>query len=431
MFKSVQGTLAFAGLVALSTSSSLSARDVTTANAESAYNALMQWYNQQNGLWIPSTGWWNSANCLTVIADLAAVDGSLKNAVTSVFKTTYTKAQQYNSGTLTVAKAYGVQGAPSGPSFQSALAHTQDDWQAWLPVSHYNFELSSVLGDLSGVLARDLTERANTGFLDGYYDDEGWWALGWIAAYDLTGNTTYLSQAQTIFNDMNAVFGKTNCSTINGVTGGIWWDKSHSYVNAIANELFLDVAAHLANRVKNSNVNYLSIAKQQWAWFQASGLKNSGNTINDGLDQSSCTNNNGTVWSYNQGVILGGLAELTRATGDTSYVTAAQQIADAGIAKLATPNGGILQDPCEPSTSCGADGSQFKGVFTRNLQILQKQSPQSRYATFLDNNANAIWANDRNSNSQLSLKWNGPFVSPANASTQSSAMDALVASLAT
>lgn len=64
MVKNVlQGSLAFAGLVALSTSSPLSIRDITTANAEAAYNALMGWYNQQNGLWIPSTGWWNSANC--------------------------------------------------------------------------------------------------------------------------------------------------------------------------------------------------------------------------------------------------------------------------------------------------------------------------------------------------------------------------------
>lgn len=264
--------------------------------------------------------------------------------------------------------------------------------------------------------------------MSSYYDDEGWWALGWIAAYDLTGNTTYLSQAQTIFNDMNAVFGKTNCSTNSGGTGGIWWDKSHSYVNAIANELFLSVAAHLANRVSGGSVNYLSIAKQQWAWFKGSGMINSGNTINDGLDQSSCKNNAGNVWSYNQGVILGGLSELSKATGDGSYASTATTIANAAISALA-PNG-ILQDTCDHNNSCGGDGSQFKGVFTRNLQVLQKSNPQSSWPTFLDNNANSIWNNDRQGNS-LSVAWAGPFFSPANASTQSSAMDTLVASLAT
>ena len=107
------------------------------------------------------------------------------------------------------------------------------------------------------------------GFLNDYYDDEGWWALAWIGAYDLTKNTQYLSQAQTIFADMYKVFGKENCSTnAGGTTGGIWWDRKQTYVNAIANELFLSVAASLANRVKGStNPNYLSIARQQWSWF--------------------------------------------------------------------------------------------------------------------------------------------------------------------
>lgn len=68
------------------------------------------------------------------------------------------------------------------------------------------------------------------------------------------------------------------------------------------------------------------------------------------------------------------------------------------------------------------------GVFARNLAILNKFSPETRYATFLQKNANAIWASDREG-SELSLIWSGPFVQPANASTQSSAMDAIVGAL--
>src|ERR1700761_3177920 len=95
-------------------------------------------------------------------------------------------------------------------------------------------------------------------------------------------------------------------------------------------------------------------------------------------------------------------------------------------------------------------GQQFKGVFARNLQILQAESPEARYASFLDKNANSIWAKDRANGDQLSLIWSGyvviasvlayrvfvrltfdsPFIQPANASTQSSAMDAIVGSLA-
>lgn len=189
----------------------------------------------------------------------------------------------------------------------------------------------------------------------------------------------------------------------------------------------MDVAAHLANRAGSRSSYYLGIAKQQWKWFQASGMINAQHLINDGLNDTTCKNNGGAIWSYNQGVILGALSQLTKATGDQSYVATAKQIANAAIANL-TDSNGILHDSCEPQ--CGADGDQFKGVFARNLQILQQQSPEQRYAAFLRTNANSIWANDRD-DAQLSVEWSGPYVQPANASTQSSAMDALVGALAT
>lgn len=126
-------------------------------------------------------------------------------------------------------------------------------------------------------------------------------------------------------------------------------------------------------------------------------------------------------------MILGALVALNKASPNSSYITTAQAIADAAIAHL-TDSNGVLHDPCEPN--CGGDGSQFKGVFARNLQILQKSHGKSSYASFLQTNADAIWADD-NQNGELSVVWSGPFVSPANASTQSSALDAIVGALAT
>jgi len=35
---------------------------VTFADAEASFRTLQQWYNVSNGLYVPSTGWWNSAN---------------------------------------------------------------------------------------------------------------------------------------------------------------------------------------------------------------------------------------------------------------------------------------------------------------------------------------------------------------------------------
>lgn len=229
---------------------------------------------------------------------------------------------------------------------------------------------------------------------------------------------------------MNSVFGKTNCSWNKGGVGGIWWDKNHTYVNAIANELFFTTAASLAKRKSSSSgaLPYLNIAKQQLAWFKGTGMIAANFTINDGLDQQTCKNNGGTIWTYNQGVILGGLVDLSKATGDSSYIEDAHKIAEAAIATLAPS--GILRDPCEPD--CGADGSQFKGVFVRNLLILHKASPRKTYRDFFIRNAISIWDNDRDRWNQLSISWAGPLdpAYPANASTQSSAMDCLVAAVA-
>src|SRR5206468_9626368 len=41
--------------------------------------------------------------------------------------------------------------------------------------------------------------------------------------------------------------------------------------------------------------------------------------VNDGITRD-CQNNSATTWTYNQGVILGGLAALSEITGDRGYL---------------------------------------------------------------------------------------------------------------
>lgn len=257
----------------------------------------------------------------------------------------------------------------------------------------------------------------NKGFLNDYYDDEGWWALAWLKVYDNTHQPKYLNMAQEIFEDMKTGWG--------GKCGGLWWDKIHSYSGAVENELFLTVAAQLANRA-SPNQDYLDWALKIWHWFENSGMINRQNNINNGLNLTTCDNDNGTVWTYNQGIILGGLLELNVANPNISYVLTAMKIASAGIDALSDSNG-ILHEPCEPD--CGGDGPQFKGIFMRNLQKLQMAFPSDWVRTFIQKNADSIWSQDRNINDELGLTWSGPF-NGATASTQSSACDALVAAIA-
>jgi predicted alpha-1,6-mannanase (GH76 family) len=318
--------------------------------------ALQSWYNEQTGLY-NTTGWWNSANAITTLADYSRISGS--HHYEAVFYHTFTQAQ-----------------------------------------------------------------KTAPGFLNKFYDDEGWWALAWIDVYDLTHQPKYLQMAQSIFTDMAGGW-SDDCS------GGIWWSKDRKYKNAIANELFLSVAAHLATRATTGSdrKKYLSWARREWQWFAKSGMINADHLVNDGLD-AKCQNNHATTWSYNQGVILGGLAELYRVRHDRKLLDMAGSIAGAAISAPALVDAhGILHESCEPK--CGDDGSQFKGIFARNLEALDEVSPATAYSRFITTNAESVWSGGRPPDYRLGLIWSAPYgASDANASTQSSALDVLVAAFA-
>jgi predicted alpha-1,6-mannanase (GH76 family) len=267
--------------------------------------------------------------------------------------------------------------------------------------------------------------RKHRDFLVKFYDDNGWWGLAWVAAYDLTGEQRYLAAARTIFANLLTGWDDT-CG------GGVWWNTDRKYKNAITNELFLTLAARLHQRCADTG-EYLDWARREWDWFCARGLVGPDGLINDGLNRS-CQNNHGRTWTYNQGVVLGGLAALHEITGDAAYLRHGEAIADAAISSLTTTPGpdaryGILLEPGEHSTSRNdGDRPQFKGVFMRNLYDFYRQSPRRAYSEFIRDNARSIWTNDRNGSNQFGLHWAGPF-DYADAGRQSSALDALNAAV--
>jgi predicted alpha-1,6-mannanase (GH76 family) len=321
------------------------------ADSAAGLKTLQTWYVEETGLW-KTTGWWNGANALTMLADYAKLSDS--------------------------------------PDLRAVFANTFE--------RNYNGK--------------------NPNFLNPYYDDEGWWALGWAGAYEVTHEARYLAMSETIFNDMTGGWTDDYCG------GGIWWKKGQVYKNAIANELFLATAAKLGNLTQDAQnrAKYLEWAQREWKWFSASGMINSQNLVNDGLDQT-CHNDHKTTWSYNQGVILGGLSELSKLSGDAKLLDVAQSIAESAIARL-TDQDGMFHDPCEPAR-CGNDAPTFKGVFARNLAILYGAGPAPGFRFFLRTNAEGIWKN-RDSENRFGVVWSGPSELKT-AATQVSALDALVA----
>lgn len=149
--------------------------------------------------------------------------------------------------------------------------------------------------------------------------------------------------------------------------------------------------------------------------------------INDGLNTQSrsCMNNGGQTWTYNQGVILGAIAELHKNQPDfEEYMTTGLELAHASTKSHFLNPGGVLKEPCDGD--CGPDAPTFKGVYMRNVMELNEIRKSEHFADYFRTQVQAIEANDKNDKNQYGLLWQGPF-DKADASRQQSALEALLA----
>ncbi|KAJ5217425.1 hypothetical protein N7468_010433 [Penicillium chermesinum] len=316
-------------------------------NSICACDQMMRSYGTSNaGLW-GKDDWWQSGIALTLLADISSLDSSYNGTHFDTFATTYSEAPGYGG---------------------------------------------------------------YTGFIDDYCDDEGWWAMGWLAAYDLTQNPDYLNLAISIYNDISN--NKASC-------GGIIWEKGGNYLASIANELYIASAAGIANRVSaDQKESYLDSATAIWDWLFSIGVsvrRPSGPTT--------------------RGVILSAAVELYRATGNSTYLDTARKIADAVTTTGSTFTGsnGVLTD-C--SNGCDDTSAIFKAALFRGLRQLQDATPQDTWKTWLTTNAQSTWSNDLSittangdTECQLGANLNGP-VGNVTFVTQAAGLASLIAAWA-
>ena len=252
------------------------------------------------------------------------------------------------------------------------------------------------------------------------FDDNEWWGLVWLKAFDMTGDKRYLRVARGIFNDM------VNRAWDNKCDGGVRWANNIWYKNAITNELFMELAARLALEPADSAKRdyYLQWALKDWNWIKSSGMINSEQMINDGLNDK-CSNNGQFAWTYNQGVILGGLKDLYLITGDSAYLKQARTLAYASMKHLANADG-VLTEPGDSKPN--HDKNQFKGIYIRYLAILNAQLKDNSIMEFILFNANYTWQHARNPEGRFDFYWNGPY-RDWSCSAQGSVMDLMNAAL--
>jgi len=353
--------------------------------------------------------WWNSANAIMALIDYMYIsnDFTYLNVIGETFD------QAPHAYRLDQSKFENIVLGAAGTAAAGAAALSFGD-----PAAIAAAALAAAIAAAGP--AYDASKIYYTNFLNNFYDDEGWWALTWIKAYDLTRDQKYLDMAVTIFNDMAGGWDNT-------FGGGIFWGKDHTdgngnspYKNAIANELFMAVAARLYLRRAGgapvlpgtNDASYKTWAVKEATWFINSGLIRTASTpppgvlpnlINDSLDVSGqyAGQNSGstTLWTYNQGVILRALCDVSIITGDPSYRSIAENIANAAI--------NYFVDANKILTELRYDGKvgtcQFKGVFMRNLGGLFAYDLDPDFGTFITNNAKSVLANGKDS--QFGSNW--------------------------
>ena len=259
-------------------------------------------------------------------------------------------------------------------------------------------------------------------FLNDYNDDSGWWAIAWMKEYDRTGDPRHLAIPRAIFDRVSSQWQEA-------AGGGIPWNTTSTYLNSVTNGLFMIVAARLA--VRTGDPSYLDWAKKDWAWYSQAGIFDPGTGVVFDAAQ------NHDLWTYNQGVVLGGLTELYLATKGDEYLDRAMALADAAMTHPALQGvGGVLKEGKPPDPG---DQPLFKGIFLRYLQQLRdvldtsddpgRAACAARIHAFIDFNVAAMQANARDADGMFADTWEPGVVHAWGFPSQVSAMAALLAGL--
>ena len=134
---------------------------------------------------------------------------------------------------------------------------------------------------------------------DTYDDDLMWATIAFIRAYNATGNTTWLNDAETNF----ATVWSRGYDTTFG--GGIWWNvaaaNTPSGYKASASNWTFVIAGNLLYQI-TGNSTYLSDANTVYSWASTTLYDASTGRVHDGVNSSGVQDGQ---YSYNYGVAVG------------------------------------------------------------------------------------------------------------------------------
>jgi mannan endo-1,6-alpha-mannosidase len=159
-------------------------------------------------------------------------------------------------------------------------------------------------------------------------DDQVFWAFTSMSAAELKfpppmdGFPSYAAMSQAVFNLQADRWDPDTCG------GGLRWQiqtlsVGYNYKNIASNGGFFQLAARLARYTGNST--YMDWAEKSWNWISNSVLYDPntevGTKIYDGTGtEQNCITANHAQYSYNYGILIGGLAYAYNHTADDKWL---------------------------------------------------------------------------------------------------------------
>lgn len=207
---------------------------------------------------------------------------------------------------------------------------------------------------------------------DVFYDDNAWLGLASVLHDGVNGDARALPLAERLFE-----FVVSGWSTDPAFKhpGGIRWklDASNRSRNTCSNAPAAELAALLHERTGDERPLEWSIRIYEWV---RRSLLGSGDLYLDRIDPDGTTEP--TVWSYNQGTMIGAGILLHRSTGESTYLEHASATAAAAI------------DRFDVEALLG-QAAAFNSVFFRNLFMLEELSLDAARQELAVSYADAMW----------------------------------------
>lgn len=225
-----------------------------------------------------------------------------------------------------------------------------------------------------------------------YNDDIAWAVLVCARGYFLTGNPFYLEKARDQFDKMY-----TRAFT-NSYGGGLLWHHEKTTKNACINGPAMVACCYLGRATGDSS--YYDKAITLYTWSKLYLFDPETGKVNDNVDLDKSTGKlKINKWSstYNQGTYLGAATMLYQYTGESTYLTEAQKIAE--YTRVNMYSSAVMNNE-----DSGNDLPGFKGIFARFARMYTVELKQPDLIRWLQLNAKIAYDN-RNSDDLISTKW--------------------------